>query len=281
MLKEDRRKARTPLETAGLHYELSNEFFRLVLDPEMVYSSGYFATGNETLEEAQRAKIDLALQGVGLKPGHRLLDVGCGWGAAVLRARREYGAKAVGLTLTKNQYEYARQRAQGLDGVEFRLQAWEDYHEPCDRIISFGAFEHFGSHKYDAFFTRCRELMPPDGRLFLQSMTIGKPSNSLKLFRYAYFLLKEVYFGGELPTPEAVVKSSRENGFELLHMESIRLHYPRTLDAWISNLEKNKEAAIRATDEEGYERFMKYLKGAAEFYRTGETNAYHYLLQVI
>lgn len=277
----ERKKSRTPLETAGLHYEASNEFFQLMLDPEMVYSSGYYATGDETLEEAQRAKLDIALTGVGIKPGQRLLDVGCGWGAAVRRAHEHYGANAVGITLTKNQFEYARAHANGKSGMEFRLQAWEDYHEPCDRIISFGAFEHFGSHKYDAFFARCRELLPSDGKLFLQTMTIGKPSNSLKLFRYAHFLLKEVYYGGELPTPEQVVKSSRENGFELLDMQSIRPHYPRTIDEWVRNLENNKDAAIRATNEENYERFMKYLQGASEFYRTGETNAYHYLMRVI
>ncbi|MBI3287126.1 MAG: class I SAM-dependent methyltransferase [Chloroflexi bacterium] len=144
-----------------------------------------FATGEETLEEAQIAKIDLAFQKIGLKPGQRLLDIGCGWGYACRRAVEVYGVTAVGLTLSQNQYEDAKGQSQGLTGVEYRLQGWETYRERCDRIVSLGAFEHLTAAKYAAFFARCRELLSPGDLMLLQTITIGKPSESFALLRFA------------------------------------------------------------------------------------------------
>ena len=266
---------------AGYHYDFSNEFYGLWLDPTMTYSCAYFPTGAESLEEAQIAKLDLAFRKVGLQRGHRLLDIGCGWGAAAERAAVKYGARAVGLTLSANQLAYASTRTRADRELEYRLESWESYTTPCDRIVSFGAFEHFSVAKYDAFFARCHEVLTDGGSMLIQTITIGKPSTSFKLFRYAYFLRKEFFPGAELPPPEVVISYARRGGFELLHAESLRAHYCRTLDEWLGNLKANREAAIAATSEETYENFVRYLDGAAQYHRTGETNVYQFLFRSV
>lgn len=264
---------------AAFHYETSNDFFKLWLDPTMTYSCAYFATGSESLEEAQMAKLDRAFEWVKLQRGDRLLDIGCGWGAAAERAAERYRASAVGLTVSRQQFEIARRRERPGLALSYRLEGWETFAEPCDVIVSFGAFEHFQVPQYDAFFARCRELLPEGGPMLIQTITIGKPSNSFKLFRYAHFLRKEIYPGAELPPPEVVVSHARLGGFELVQAESLRTHYSRTLEEWLGNLEANRDAAIAATSEETYAKVVRYLDGAAQYHRTGETNAYHFLFR--
>jgi len=274
------RRALPALQTdanAGFHYEFSNAFYALWLDPSMTYSCAYFDSPDATLEEAQMAKVDLAFRKVGLSAGHRLLDIGCGWGAAAARAVQRHGASAVGLTLSRNQHEYAARRLKTGIPLEYRLEGWETYQEPCDRIVSFGAFEHFTSPKYPAFFARCRELLPDDGRMLLQTITVGKASRSFELLRFAYFLHKELFQRAELPRPEQVIGPAREAGLELLHAESLRPHYVLTLEAWIANLGRNRANAIEFTSPDLYEKFLVYLEGAARYYRTGETNIYQFL----
>jgi cyclopropane-fatty-acyl-phospholipid synthase len=263
----------------GFHYEFSNEFYRLWLDPTMTYSCAFFATGNESLEEAQMAKVDLAFRKVGLQKGHHLLDIGCGWGAAAERAAVRYGAAAVGLTLSHNQFEYAKGREREGLPLRYRLEGWETYRGPCDRLVSFGAFEHFTVALYDEFFARCRELLPERGLMLIQTITMGKPSGSFALRRFAYFLYKELFHRAELPPPETVIAHARLGGFELLHSESLRRHYVRTLEVWIRNLETNREEAARATSPDVYAKFMRYLKGAAQYHDTGETNVYQFLFR--
>ena len=266
---------------AAFHYDTSNEFFRLFLDPSMTYSCAYFATGAESLEEAQMAKLDRAFEWVDLQPGQRLLDIGCGWGAAAERAAQRYGARAVGLSVSQEQLEIAHQRERPGLSLSYRFEGWETYRDPCDVIVSFGAFEHFKSANYDAFFQRCRELLPEGGPLLIQTITIGRPSTSFKLFRYAHFLRKEIYPGAELPPPELVIQHARTNGFELIKAESLRPSYVLTLDMWLANLTANREAAIAATSEETYRKNVRYLEGASEYHRTGETNVYHYLFRAV
>lgn len=270
-----------PDALAGYHYDFSNDFYRLWLDPTMTYSCAYFRSGDETLEEAQIAKLDLAFRKVGLERGHRLLDVGCGWGAAAERAAVAYGARAVGLTLSANQFEYAQTRTRPDRELEYRLESWESYATSCDRIVSFGAFEHFTSGKYPAFFERCRELLPDDGRLLVQTITIGKPSRSIALRRFGYFLLTELVHGwAELPTPEAVVSQARLGGFELLHAESLRPHYAKTIGMWLASLIDQRQAAIAATNEKTFDNFVRYLEGSARYFESGETNIYQFLFSV-
>jgi cyclopropane-fatty-acyl-phospholipid synthase len=258
---------------------VSNDFYAAWLDPTMTYSCAYFETGDETLEQAQVAKMDLSLRKLGLGPGHRLLDIGCGWGATAERAVEVYGAEAVGLTLSAKQHEYAARRVKPGMPLSFRFEGWETYRESCDRIVSIGAFEHFTVAKYPAYFGGCHDLLSEDGLMLLHTITVGRPSSSFAVLRYAYFVWKEVFQGGELPRPEQVVAEARKAGFELLHAESLRPHYVRTIDAWLQNLEKNREAAIRASSEEVYERYLTYLHGAQKYHAGGETGVYQFLFR--
>ena len=162
------------------HYDLSDDFFRLFLDPTQTYSCAYFERDDMTLEEAQIAKIDLALGKLGLQPGMTLLDVGCGWGATMPRAVEKYDVNVVGLTLSKNQANHVEQLFAKSESPRFRrvlLQGWEKFDQPVDRIVSIGAFEHFGHQRYDAFFTMAHRLLPDDGIMLLHTITGLHPNS--------------------------------------------------------------------------------------------------------
>ena len=262
------------------HYDLSDEFFTLFLDPSMMYSCAKFDAPESTLAEAQQAKIDLSLGKLDLKPGQRLLDIGCGWGATARRAREKYGANVVGLTLSKNQHAHCEQLAGGTDGIEFRLEGWETFDEKVDRIVSIGAFEHFGREKHADFFARCRSFLPDDGSMLLHTITLGKPSKSFSFLRFVHFMSYKIFPGGDVPPPERVFEMARAGGFELVHLESLRLHYARTLDCWAENLTKNQTKAVEVAGEETYKTYMKYLVDCAKFFRSGEVNVYQYRLRV-
>src|ERR1051325_2755989 len=161
------------------HYDLSDEFFRLWLDPSQTYSCAYFERDDMTLEEAQIAKIDLALGKLGLEPGMTLLDVGCGWGATIKRAVEKYDVNVVGLTLSKNQAARVQKVLDGIDTTRSRrvlLQGWEQFDEKVDRIVSIGAFEHFGHERYQDFFTMAYDALPDDGVMLLHTITAINPT---------------------------------------------------------------------------------------------------------
>jgi cyclopropane-fatty-acyl-phospholipid synthase len=277
------RRGRTGVdfELVQAHYDVGDAFYALFLDPSMTYSCAKFDSPSATLEEAQRAKIDLSLGKCELRPGHRLLDIGCGWGATARRARAQFDVKVVGLTLSQNQLEHNRRMAADDPHVEFRLQGWETFEEPVDRIVSIGAFEHFGRAKYPAFFARCRSLLPGDGIMLLHTITAGKNSYDLDFLRFVRFIAKEIFPGGDVPTPEAVVGAAREAGFELVHVESLRPHYARTLDCWASNLQARRPEALSLVGEAVYEKYMKYLTGCAALFRSGECNLHQFKLHVV
>ena len=276
----NRRPAGVDFERVQEHYDLSDEFFALFLDPSMMYSCAKFDTPETTLAEAQRAKIDLSLGKCEIRPGHRLLDIGCGWGATALRAREHYGANVIGLTISQNQFDHDTKLAAGRDGIEFRLSGWETFDEPVDRIVSIGAFEHFGRPKYTQFFQKCRSLLPPDGVMLLHTITVGKPSMDWDFLRFVHFIATEIFPGGDVPPPEAVIAAARTNGFEPVHVESLRPHYARTLDCWAANLEAKRAEALAIAGQETYDRYMKYLTGCANLFRGGETNVHQFKLKV-
>src|SRR5258708_5709637 len=156
------------------HYDLSDDFFRLFLDPTQTYSCAYFERDDMTLEEAQIAKIDLALGKLGLRPGMTLLDVGCGWGATMRRAIEKYDVNVIGLTLSKNQAARVQESVDAMDTPRSRrvlLHGWEEFKEPVDRIVSIGAFEHFGHDRYDDFFKLAYDILPAGGVMLLHTIT--------------------------------------------------------------------------------------------------------------
>src|SRR5687768_10442994 len=164
------------------HYDLSDEFFALFLDPTRTYSCAYFERDDMTLEEAQLAKIDLSLGKLGLKPGMTLLDIGCGWGATMMRAIEKYDVNVIGLTLSENQKAFVEgefTRSRSARTKRILLNGWEEFDEPVDRIVSIGAFEHFGFERYDAFFAMAHSVLPDDGVMLLHTIC-GKTFDQLR-----------------------------------------------------------------------------------------------------
>ncbi len=271
------------------HYDLSDEFFRLFLDPTQTYSCAYFERDDMTLEEAQLAKIDLSLGKLGLQPGMTLLDIGCGWGATLNRALDRYDVNVVGLTLSENQKAHVEKvfaESASTRNKRVLLQGWEQFDEPVDRIVSIGAFEHFGRDRYDDFFTKAYTILPDDGVMLLH--TIIKPTDeefaesglplTMKLLRFSKFIMDEIFPGGDLPKFNTVIEHAEKAGFELTRAHRLRLHYARTLEIWAEKLSARKDEAIAVQSEEVYERYMKYLTGCAELFRDGYTDICQYTL---
>ncbi|HEY0229327.1 MAG TPA: cyclopropane mycolic acid synthase family methyltransferase [Mycobacterium sp.] len=268
-------------EDVQAHYDLSDDFFRLFLDRTQMYTCAYWLGGDDmTLEQAQIAKIDLSLGKLGLEPGMTLLDLGCGWGAAMLRAIEKYDVNVVGLTLSKNQAAYAQKTLDELDTPRSRralLEGWERFHEPVDRIVAIGPLEHVGYDRYTAFFERTYELLPAGGTFLLHTITklsereiiaSGLPL-TMKIVEFGDFMQTEIFPGGALPTIDMVKQFSAKAGFKLKRRQSLQRHYAKTLDVWAAGLEAHKSEAIEIQSEEVYERYMKYLTGCADLFRKG------------
>jgi cyclopropane-fatty-acyl-phospholipid synthase len=273
-------KMRPPYEDIQAHYDISNDFFGLFQDPTRTYSSAFFQREDMTLEEAQIAKIDLALGKLGLQPGMTLLDVGCGWGSVMKRAVERYDVNVVGLTLSKNQSAYAQQLLDDIDTDRTRralLRGWEEFDEPVDRIVSIEAFEAFPKTRYKAFFETCYRIMPDDGRMVLQTIMghplkrwpeMGIPITMTDL-KFMRFIAKEIFPGGSVPCDEDVIEYSGDAGFSVAETQLLSPDYVRTLDTWAASLEARRDDAIAVTSEEIYERYMKYLTGCSDFFQRG------------
>ncbi len=271
------------------HYDLSDDFYRLFLDPTQTYSCAYFERDDMTLEEAQRAKIDLSLGKLGLAPGMTLLDVGCGWGATLRRAIEKYDVNVIGLTLSKNQALHVQQSFDAMESSrsrEVRLQGWEQFHEPVDRIVSIGAFEHFTFERYDDFFKMAYEALPADGVMMLHTIVVPTVEEieqrqikvTMTLIRFVKFIMDEIFPGGRLPSVAVVEEHATKAGFEVARVQSLRPHYARTLDHWAAALQAHKDEAIAIQSEEVYERYMKYLTGCADLFRNGNTDVCQFTL---
>ncbi len=270
-------------------YDVSNEFFALFLGPTMGYTCSYFEREDMTLDEAQIAKFDLALGKLNLEPGMTLLDVGCGWGGALRRAVEKYDVNVIGITLSRKQFEYSKALMAGLDTerkAEVRLQGWEEFDEPVDRIVSIGAFEAFKAERYPLFFERAFDILPADGRMLLHTILAHTQKffrdNGIKLtisdLKFMRFIGTEIFPGGQLPAVEDIEKLAADSGFTLERAHLLRPHYARTLDMWAANLEANRQEATRITSPEVYERYMHYLTGCADFFRRGITNVGQFTL---
>jgi cyclopropane-fatty-acyl-phospholipid synthase len=272
------------------HYDLSDDFYRLFLDPTQTYSCAYFERADMTLEEAQIAKIDLALGKLGLQPGMTLLDIGCGWGATMRRAIEKYDVNVVGLTLSKNQAAHVQKSLDEMDSRRSKrvlLNGWEQFDEPVDRIVSIGAFEHFGPDRYDDFFTMANNILPADGVMLLHTITSlmkqqmidrGLPITD-ELVQFIKFILTEIFPGGWTPTIETVEEHSAKAGFTLTRHQALQPHYARTLDLWAEALAAHKGEAIEIQSEEVYERYMKYVTGCAKMFRIGYVDVNQFTLE--
>ncbi|MEU6330645.1 cyclopropane-fatty-acyl-phospholipid synthase family protein [Streptomyces sp. NPDC047049] len=257
---EEVRRRRGPLHTLrrdkeaiSHHYDVGNDFYALVLGPSMVYSCAYWGTAEEgvaTLEDAQRGKLDLICRKLGLRKDLRLLDVGCGWGSMVLHAAREYGVRAVGITLSEEQATFARKRIAeaGLaDRVEIRVQDYREIHdEPFDAISSVGMAEHVGRTRYAEYAGALYALLKPGGRL-LNHQIARRPVADESAYHVDEFIDRYVFPDGELAPLGRTVGQLEDAGFEVRDVEAIREHYALTLRRWVTNLEEHWDEAARLT----------------------------------
>jgi cyclopropane-fatty-acyl-phospholipid synthase len=269
-------------------YDISDEFFSLFLDPTMAYTCAYFERDDMTLEEAQNAKFDLALSKLELEPGMTLLDIGCGWGGGMQRAIENYDIHVIGITLSRNHYQYSKAKLAKIPTkrrVEVRVQGWEEFYERVDRIVTIGAFEAFKKERWSAFFERAHGIMPDDGIMLLQTIMMHpwrymhkKGMLTTSDLRFAHFLGREIFPGGQLPSKEDVVEYSQAAGFSVENVQFLQPHYVRTLDMWAANLRANRERAICIQSEEVYDRYMRYLTGCADLFRRDISNVAQWTL---
>ena len=283
-------KLKPHFEDVQAHYDLSDDFFRLFLDPSQTYSCAYFERDDMTLEEAQLAKVDLALGKLGLQPGMTLLDIGCGWGSTMMRAIEKYDVNVIGLTLSKNQHAHVQQVFAASDSPRSKqvlLQGWEEFDQPVDRIVSIGAFEHFGKDRWDDFYAMAYQALPDDGVMLLHTITAltlpqmaeaGMPL-TFSVARFVKFILTEIFPGGYLPSIEKVEDHSAKAGFKLTRTQSLQPHYARTLDCWAEALESHRDEAIAIQSQEVYDRYMHYLTGCAHGFKVGYIDVNQFTLE--
>ena len=264
------------------HYDVSNEFYSVWLDPRMVYSCAYFRTGDEDLETAQVQKLDHICRKLMLAPGQTLLDIGCGWGAMAIHAAKHYGVKAVGVTLSTNQYELARERVReaGLeDRVEIRLQDYRDVPGDAsfDRISSIGMFEHVGLKNLRGYFDTVYRLLKPGGVAMNHGITSSDADNRSVGLGAGDFIDKYVFPDGELPHVSLAIRELSAAGLELTDAESLRRHYAKTLWFWSDSFERNVARLTALAGEKRARIWRVYLAGCAHAFAHGWINLYQLL----
>jgi cyclopropane-fatty-acyl-phospholipid synthase len=255
------------------HYDLGNDFYKLFLDDNMLYSCAYFREPSETLEQAQRNKLRLLAAKLGLKPGMKVLDIGCGWGDLALYLARLEDVEVLGVTLSKEQQALASSRAQaaGLaDRVRFELKDYRDVTEKFDRIVSVGMFEHVGVHHYDEFFAKLSSLMPDDGLAVLHSIGHMSPPGMA-----SPWLRKYIFPGAYSPALSEVFEVVERNSLWVTDLEFLRVHYATTLAHWSERFEKNRDAVIALYDERFARMWEFYLISAEMMFRTGSQLVFH------
>lgn len=267
-------------QAISYHYDLSNDFFALWLDPRMVYSCAYFADANESVDVAQGRKLDYLCRKLRLQPGQRLLDIGCGWGGLVLYAAERYGVDVLGITLSRRQMELADERIRAA-GLQERCQVeYRDYRELTetdhfDKVVSVGMAEHLGEAMLPTLFRAVWRVLKPQGVFLNQAITLKA---GIRPPRWTAFSHRYVFPDGELRPVTDTLRAAEAAGFDIRDVENLREHYALTLERWVARLEENRDAAREATDEATYRVFRLYLAGARQGFLRGVYNLYQTLL---
>ncbi len=260
------------------HYDLGNDFFSLWLDETMSYSCAYFKTPEDSLHQAQLQKLDHILKKLNLKPGERLLDIGSGWGWLIIKAAREYGAKALGITLSEEQYHGTRERIAELglaDQADVRVANYLDLDEKelqFDKIVSVGMFEHVGKENLPQYMAKINRLLTPGGLSLLHTITHTTedvPSNT--------WMQKYIFPGGYVPSLRETMWLLPEYGFHMVHAESLRMHYAMTLDHWHENFCRYIDLIRKKFDQRFVRMWGLYLQGCAASFRVSGLNVHQIL----
>jgi len=263
-----RHSKRDDREAIGYHYDVSNEFYALWLDPRMVYSCAYFKREDDTLEQAQLQKLDHICTKLMLKPGEKLLDIGCGWGALAIRAAEKYGVDATGITLSENQFRLANERirAAGLqDRCRVLLQDYRDVpgEGVYDKIASVGMVEHVGLKNLPLYFGIIRRLLKDGGVVLNHGITSVDPDSRSVGMGAGDFVEKYVFPHGELAHASLALREMAAAGLEVMDIETLRLHYAKTLWHWSERLEANLDAALEFAGAKRLRIWRAYLAGCA------------------
>lgn len=280
-----RHTARQDKEAISYHYDVGNEFYRLWLDDRMVYSCAYFRTGEESLDVAQVAKLDHICRKLRLAPGNRLLDIGCGWGALPIHAAQRYGVRAVGITLSRNQLEFGRERVRELglaDRVELELL---DYREllgrygvgAFDKAASIGMFEHVGLANLGQYFTTIAEVLRDRGLFLNHGITSSDVESRSVGSGVGEFIGKYVFPHGEVPHLHVAIREMSAGGFEVADVESLRPHYAKTLEHWSRRLESQLDRAASVVADKTLRIWRAYLAGCSYGFAQGWVSIYQLL----
>ena len=256
------------------HYDVSDAFYRLWLDPRMVYSCAYFSAEGDSLARAQEKKLDHICRKLRLAPGQTFLDVGCGWGALIFWAAQNYGVTATGITLSKHQFDHVTREiaARGLEGrVRVMLQDYQDLPEDLlyDKIASIGMFEHVGPRRYDRYFGKIYRVLRPGGFVLNHGITLNVLGAQSLGSGIGDFVEEYVFPGGQLAHVAPVIGGLAQAGLELVDAEALREHYAKTLWCWLDGLEANADAARAEVGEEKFRVWRIYLAGSAHAFERG------------
>ena len=265
------------------HYDVSNDFYKLFLDPEMVYTCAYFTDWSNDLATAQRDKLEMICRKLRLNPGDRLLDIGSGWGSLICYAAERYGVTALGVTLSEEQLRLARERitAKGLqDRVSVELQDYRALEGTFDKIASIGMFEHVGIDNHDAYFSSVKKLLAPGG-LYLHHAIMRRAKKTDKEFRKKRreynAMVRYIFPGAEVDHIGMSVKGLESHGFEVHDVEAWREHYALTTEHWARRLTENRDEAVAIAGEARTRIWIAYLTGVSLAFKRGTLQIYQTL----
>ena len=257
------------------HYDVGNDFYKLWLDDTMTYSCGYFKSQNDSLTDAQKNKVDHILKKLNLKEGETLLDIGCGWGELIITAAKKYKVKAMGVTLSTQQFEKVKKRieSEGLNElVEVELTDYREIkNRKFDRVVSVGMLEHVGKDNLSEYFSTVKELLNDKGVSLLHCITNTSDSGTNS------WINKYIFPGGYVPSIQELVNYMSEKNFNVIDVENLRLHYGKTLECWASNFENAMPEIEKMKDETFIRMWRMYLNSCAASFNCGNINLHQFL----
>ena len=257
------------------HYDVGNDFYKLWLDDTMTYSCGYFKSQNDSLTDAQKNKVDHILKKLNLKEGETLLDIGRGWGELIITAAKKYKVKAMGVTLSTQQFEKVKKRieSEGLNElVEVELTDYREIkNRKFDRVVSVGMLEHVGKDNLSEYFSTVKELLNDKGVSLLHCITNTSDSGTNS------WINKYIFPGGYVPSIQELVNYMSEKNFNVIDVENLRLHYGKTLECWASNFENAMPEIEKMKDETFIRMWRMYLNSCAASFNCGNINLHQFL----